>query len=303
MAKTAKTSTRTAAAKPAVKKSAKPAPAKAAQAAKKPADERTTAFGAGSGKAAHPPKYMQPLESYSPYAQHRILLEKWGTDEAGQAKVMKYGTEVLGLPAPQVKTYIREKLQAILRDDQKKAGLHPTKPQLEAKSFHFEPEFKFKTRADAIRRLQSICKTSHTTERAYHIVSEGGKFAVVPAHIMPAGKPPQFKKGDIVMDTIIGDSRAKVIDSGPEQSIVEYLSERKYAPKEQCVSNYYLVKLDSAALKAFAEEEKQREAAKKTEPAPAKKAAPKKKKAAPQQKAAAVKKSSPAKKSAVAKRR
>ena len=245
--KTKKTRAIAAAAKAAVKKSAKKATAKKAAApAKKPT---------ASGSAAFLPKYDQPLASYSAYAQHRILLEKFGTDEAGQAKVLKHGTEVLGLPESQVKTYIREKLLAIKRDAEKELGLHPSKPQMEkAARGEYEPHFKHGSKDAARSALLAIVRRNGMTDACFHILNEGGKFAVVPAHVRPAGKPPQFEKGDIVMDTTIADSRAKVLEAGPEASHIEYLTERKYAPKDPTVSNYYLHKIATAKTAKAANE-------------------------------------------------
>lgn len=214
-------------------------PKKAAALAKKPT---------ASGTPAFPPNYMKPLTEYSPYAQHRVLLEKFGTDEAGQAKVLKHGTEVLGLPVTQVKTYIKEKLNAIKRDAEKKLGLHPSTPQLaKVARGEYEPDFKFKTREAAKTAMLAVVRRNKMSESCFHVLSEDGQFAFVPAHIRPAGKPAPLKDGDIVMDTTIADSRAEVIGGGPEQSVVRYLTERKYAPQEQCVSNYYLHKVGTKA--------------------------------------------------------
>lgn len=209
-----------------------------------------------AGAAAFMPKYDQPLPSYSAYAQHRILLEKFGTDAAGQAKVLKHGVDVLGLPESQVKTYIREKLNAIKRDEQKALGLHPTTPQLEkAKRGDFEPDFKHKTRDAAKSHILAIVRRSGAHDSAFHILSEDGMYAVVPAHVKPDGKPTPLKKGDVVMDTTMKDSRAEVIEGGAEQSTVRYLTERSYLPKEAHISNYYLYKLgakEAAEAKAAA---------------------------------------------------
>lgn len=208
-----------------------------------------------SASAALLPKYDQPLESYSAYAQHRILLEKHGTDEAGQAKVFKHGTAVLGLPESQVKTYIREKINAIARDMQKAAGLHPSKPQLEKAKTEpdaFEPHFRYTTKDAAMKAMMARARQVGVLERAFHIISEGGKFAFVPAHVRPHGKPPTFEKGDIVMDTGVKDSRAVIKEAGPEQSTIVYETERKYAPKEQTISNFYLVKVAAAKAPAAA---------------------------------------------------
>jgi hypothetical protein len=232
----------------AVKKSAKPAPAKKAAA---PAKKQTAKPAKASKGPALPGRYEEPLESYSPYMQHRVLLEKWGTDEAGQAKVFKYGTETLDLPATQVKTYIREKLVAIQRDEMKALGLHPTKSQVEAakekKAEDMEIDYRYPTKDAARKALLACARRNHLRETVFHIVSANGKFAFVPVHILPEGKTPTFKKGDMVVDAFIDDSRAEVIDAGPEVSIIRYVTERKYAPKEQAVSNRYLIKVEKKA--------------------------------------------------------
>jgi hypothetical protein len=83
---------------------------------------------------------------------------------------------------------------------------------------------------------------------------------------------PQFKKGDVVYDLWIKDSRGVVVNPGPEVSEVKLaLKGNRIDP----VSNRYLIKLDEPSpFKEEEEEAREEGPAKAKAPTPAKKPAP-----------------------------
>jgi hypothetical protein len=154
--------------------------------------------------------------------------------------------------------------------------VHPSKPALEKvkaapKDADFGLEFKYASREDAKKVMLAKVRQNKMTEAAFHVLSENGKFAIVPAHIRPLGKPAPLSTGDIVMDTTIADSRAEVIEGGKEQSTIRFLSDRHYGSKEMNVSNYYLHKIGDKKIKAavIAEVAEQKAKAAKKEPSAA----------------------------------
>lgn len=158
-------------------------------------------------------------------------------DAGGPEMGMKVGKK-LGMKESTVASYVKDWLK--IRDKVKgsgKADPKTEKPQRERGEF--EPHFKHATRQIAHTHMIAIARRSGTANAAFHILEENGMFAVVPAHFKPSGPPPQFKKDDVVMDTIIKDSRALVLEAGPEQCVVA-----DGDGKERVVPNYYLVKVD-----------------------------------------------------------
>lgn len=105
----------------------------------------------------------------------------------------------------------------------------------------FDPHFRFKTREAAETQLAAICKRNSVRPRAFTVLENDGRFAIAPA--WKKGQPiPQFKKGEIVYGLFMVDSKAKITEPGPEQSMIRYVKESssKARPKEECVPNYYL---------------------------------------------------------------
>lgn len=99
--------------------------------------------------------------------------------------------------------------------------------------------FRFNTYEAAAKQANIQARRCGMSTLAFHILSEGGKFAIAPAHVRPKSAPPQFKKGDEVYDLIIHDSRGRIKEAGPEQSLVSYYHKQR---GEQIVPNCYLLR-------------------------------------------------------------
>lgn len=123
----------------------------------------------------------------------------------------------------------------------------------------FHPVFKYTSRSAADKGHEMLCTSSGLRAHAFHVIEDDGRFAVVPAHYKPGGPVPQFKAGDIVYDAFIANTKAKVIEAGPEQTLIRYVKERPKGPREECVINRYLVKLpDEAPTKKTLKRERAR---------------------------------------------
>ena len=109
----------------------------------------------------------------------------------------------------------------------------------------YSPHYRYGTREAAVRAMIDLARRTVANERAYHVLEEGGKFAVAPASYKPEGPIPQFKRGMTVMDTVIPDSRAIVVEAGPQQSVVKYEDGR-----EQTIPNVYLYEVAPIEKKA-----------------------------------------------------
>lgn len=109
------------------------------------------------------------------------------------------------------------------------------------KNGEYEPAFKYTTRERADAEHESLCERNGLRPHAFHVLENEGRFAVVPAHYKPGGPMPTFKVGDVVYDALIPNSKARVIEAGPEQSIVRYVTDRPSRPREECVINRFLV--------------------------------------------------------------
>ena len=104
-----------------------------------------------------------------------------------------------------------------------------------------DAHFRFKSREAAEKALLAQAKNCGVRPRALTVLENDGRFAIAP--VWRKGMPiPQFKKGDVVYGLFMCDSKAKVTDAGPEQSVVRYVKESpvKSRPREECVPNYYL---------------------------------------------------------------
>lgn len=121
-----------------------------------------------------------------------------------------------------------------------------------------DAHFRYLSRYHAESNLKDIAERSGLRPHAFHILENEGKFAVVPITYRPIGPVPQFEKGDVVFDVFIANSKAKVINPGPEQTEVRYDKERTSParPREECVLNRYLVKLPDEPMKGKVKREK-----------------------------------------------
>lgn len=111
------------------------------------------------------------------------------------------------------------------------------------KNGEYEPAFKYTTRERADAEHESLCERNGLRPHAFHVLEDEGKFAIAPVNYKPGGPAPQFEVGDIVYDALIINSKAKVINAGPEQSVVRYVKDRPSRPREDCIINRFLVKL------------------------------------------------------------
>lgn len=170
----------------------------------------------------------------SNYRGVRLAIEAEGP-EAGLAHGL-----ALGLPLSQVKAYVKE-LVAIIEKAKNKPPKGEKKVTV-AERAPYEPQFRFESREKAWSHAVSQARRCGFSEANFHILEEGGKFAVAPISYKPPGEVPTFEKGDTVMDTIIKDSRAKVIEAGPEVCVVEYESKKLYTTP-QTIPNVYLYKV------------------------------------------------------------
>jgi hypothetical protein len=125
----------------------------------------------------------------------------------------------------------------------------PKGDNVSLKNGEFHPLFKHTTREKADKEHEALCERNGIRPHAFHVIEDKGRFAVVPANYKPGGPVPTFKVGDIVYDALIANSKAKVIEAGPEQSMVRYAEERPNRPREECVINRFLVKLPDAPAK------------------------------------------------------
>lgn len=128
-----------------------------------------------------------------------------------------------------------------------KGELKPAKKEKEAapvnKRDEFHPSFKFASREKADREHELLCTRTGLRPHAFHVIEDDGRFAVVPAQYKPNGPVPTFAKGDIVYDAFIANTKAKVIEPGPEQTLIRYVKDRGKGPREECVINRFLVKV------------------------------------------------------------
>jgi hypothetical protein len=124
-------------------------------------------------------------------------------------------------------------------------GTKPAKKRETLTPQGYEPHFRFNSRAAADKAHEATCTRNGLRPHAMHVLEQDGKFAVVPALYKPGGPVPTFEKGDIVFDILIANSKAKVIDPGPEQTVVKYMTPAAKGmtrPDQDCVINRFLVK-------------------------------------------------------------
>lgn len=166
------------------------------------------------------------------------------------AKVIKPGT-VKSWVGGWAKGTLKAKAAA---PKEKKAKADKSKPG----DSNYEAHFKYLSRHHAEGNLKDIAERSGLRSHAFHILENDGKFAVVPITYRPIGPAPQFEKGDVVFDAFIANSKAKVLNPGPEQTEIRYDKERisPARPREECVLNRYLVKLPDEPMKGKVKREK-----------------------------------------------
>lgn len=104
--------------------------------------------------------------------------------------------------------------------------------------------YKYATENEAKRAAIDCARRTGLRDRVFNIVTDGERWGFASALAAPKGSMPVFKKGDMVFDPFIANSLAKIIVAGPEQSEIEYETERKGLPKRTFVSNVYLSKTE-----------------------------------------------------------
>lgn len=112
----------------------------------------------------------------------------------------------------------------------------------------FAPHFKYGSRDAALIGIEHLARRIGCSPKAFHVLEEGVRYAIAPAHHKTNGAPPQFKKGETVFDIVIPNSRAKVLDSGPYQTELRYLT-GMYAKEDRIIPNVYLTRLETDAPK------------------------------------------------------
>jgi hypothetical protein len=161
--------------------------------------------------------------------------------EAGGPEVGLAHGLALGLPHSQVKAYVKELI--VLIEKAKNKPAKGTAPKASAKANgEFAPHFRYTSRDQATKAAIAQARRCGLAEAHFHVLEEGTKFAIAPIHHANRGKVPQFEKGDTVMDTIIADSRAVILETGPQQCVVKYEDAKR---GEQAIPNVYLYKIDS----------------------------------------------------------
>lgn len=125
-------------------------------------------------------------------------------------------------------------------------------PEEPKKPGEISPWFKYTSRHNADIGIVGICKRNGHDLRAFHVLEEDGKFAIVPAHYKPKGPIPQFKKGDHVYIMGMSNSKATVQEPGPEASVIKYQGppiKGLSRPDTECVSNVYILKFEGKPSK------------------------------------------------------
>lgn len=222
--------------KPAEKPEAKPTKAPAAKPAEPAATKPGSDIKPARCKAVPASIDGKPVSNYR---QVRLAIEAAGPD-AGFAHGLH-----LGLPHSQVKAYVKELVVLIEKAKNKPPKGNSAKAPKPVSEF--EPHFRFDSHDAATKAALSQARRCGLAEAHFHILTENEKFAIAPIHFRTQGQPPVFERGDIVMDTIIADSRAIIQEAGPQQCVVKYDDPKR---GEQIIPNVYLYKIgDKAAPK------------------------------------------------------
>lgn len=186
-------------------------------------------------------------KSSFPKVQCKALFKSDGEEAARTlAKTLK-------IPDTKINRWVRE--WGNLKPAEPKAS-NDVKAPSRKDNLGFHPEFKYASRTQANDKLIKICKSAGLRLHAFHVLEDDGRFAVVPATYKPNGPEPMFNVGDIVYDVIIANTKAKVLDAGPQQTLVRYLKDRPFRPREEAVINRFLIKLPDEVVKPKKEKRK-----------------------------------------------
>jgi hypothetical protein len=171
-------------------------------------------------------------------------------DSAAGLKNAYKRAEKLGIKAGTVKSWSSMWLRGEVKPGKKEKAPGDKPDTVTLKDGAFHPMFKYTSREKADKEHEALCTRNGIRPHAFHVIEDDGRFAVVPSHYQPGGPVPTFKAGDIVYDALIANSKAKVIEPGPEQTMVRYVVDRPSRPREDCVINRFLVKLPDDLTKA-----------------------------------------------------
>ncbi len=108
----------------------------------------------------------------------------------------------------------------------------------------FSPFYKYPSEGAATRAVGALCKRAGCEPGAYHIIEQGGLFAIAPVHYQPKGPAPAFKVGDYVTDVITPGVVSRVIVTGQLTCTIASADDA-----ERVVSSYYLRKATKPAPK------------------------------------------------------
>ena len=194
-------------------------------------------------------KLSNPYKEGSRKAAIYDTFLKAGGGEKGLAAAQKHAARKdVGIKQGTVKSWASGWLKGQVRPD-KKPSTKPDKVTL-TKNGEFHPLFKYTSRDKADKEHEAMCNRNGIRAHAFHVIENEGRFAVVPANYQPGGPVPTFKVGDIVYDALIANSKAKVIEAGPEQTLIRYAIDKPSRPREDAVINRFLVKLPDVEAKA-----------------------------------------------------
>lgn len=173
---------------------------------------------------------------------------KAGGGETGLAAAKKHAAKKsVGIKEGTIKSWSSMWLKGEVKPGTKPK---PERDTVTTKNGAFDPMFKYTNRAKADAEHEALCTRNGLRPHSMHVIENDGRFAVVPANYKPGGPVPTFKAGDTVYDAMIANSKAKVIEPGPEQTLIRYAEERPNRPREEAVINRFLVKLPDAPAKA-----------------------------------------------------
>lgn len=187
-----------------------------------------------------------PYKEGSRKAEIYDVFTKAGGGEKGMAAAHKHAAKKsVGIKEGTVKSWGSMWLRGVTKPEAKEGGSDKpvTLREISTKPGEYHPLFKYTSRAKADAAHEALCTRVGLRPHAFHVIEDQERFAVAPANYKPGGPVPTFKKGDTVYDAFIINSKAEVIDAGPEQSMIRYHVARKSGLKDECVINRFLVKL------------------------------------------------------------
>jgi hypothetical protein len=202
---------------------------------------------ATAAKAEETPAYVNPYKVGSRKAEIYDVFMENGGGEAGLKAAMKRADK-LDIKPGTVKSWSGAWLKGVTKPAKKEKADKPAQGDAAVKGFN--PWFKYTTREAADKRHENLCTQSGLRPHCFHVIEQDGRFAVVPATYKSPGPPPIFQRGDTVYDAFIANTQAKVLEPGPEQTVIRYVKDRPNKPREECVINRFLVKLPDEEAKA-----------------------------------------------------